>query len=128
MLNREFMLELIEALESGQYKKGKRCLRTKNDEYCCLGVACDLFSKKGKGSWGAILEDIANDEMIEMYEYRSGELYESHNGYPPLSLRREMGFQDGDFMHRLANINDENDTFAPVVEAIKAKLQEEAHA
>ena len=32
----------IEALEHGDYKKGRNVLRTEHDEYCCLGVACDL--------------------------------------------------------------------------------------
>lgn len=36
----------IEALRSGRYKQGKGHLRTK-DEYCCLGVACELYIEAG---------------------------------------------------------------------------------
>lgn len=36
-------LKWIEALESGEYKQGTQLLRNLNDEYCCLGVACDLY-------------------------------------------------------------------------------------
>lgn len=32
----------VNALRSGNYTQGKRALRTANDEYCCLGVLCDL--------------------------------------------------------------------------------------
>lgn len=35
------------ALESGDYKQGTGYLRTKNNEFCCLGVLCDLAAKEG---------------------------------------------------------------------------------
>lgn len=34
---------LVKALRSGRYKQGKHHLRDK-DEYCCLGVACDVYA------------------------------------------------------------------------------------
>lgn len=36
----------VQALRSGEYKQGKGSLRV-NDEFCVLGVACDLASKAG---------------------------------------------------------------------------------
>lgn len=36
----------VDALESGQYKQGSQLLRF-NDEYCCLGVACEVAIKHG---------------------------------------------------------------------------------
>lgn len=35
----------VKALRSGEYKQGKGVLRNKEDEFCCLGVACDLYCK-----------------------------------------------------------------------------------
>lgn len=35
---------LVDALNSGEYQQGKRCLN-KDGKYCCLGVACDVFVK-----------------------------------------------------------------------------------
>lgn len=35
------------ALRSGEYTQGTNSLRSKNDEYCCLGVLCDLAVKEG---------------------------------------------------------------------------------
>lgn len=32
----------IKALRSGKYKQGKKALRTSNNEFCCLGVLCDV--------------------------------------------------------------------------------------
>jgi len=37
----------VEALRSGEYEQGKDCL-SNGDEFCCLGVACDLYSKYNK--------------------------------------------------------------------------------
>ena len=34
----------VEALRSGDYKQGHGLLRSDDDKFCCLGVACDLFA------------------------------------------------------------------------------------
>lgn len=36
------------ALRSGEYKQGAGKLRNREDEFCCLGVLCDLQSKSGQ--------------------------------------------------------------------------------
>lgn len=36
----------IESLRSGKYKQGYGLLRDINDNYCCLGVACDILNIK----------------------------------------------------------------------------------
>jgi hypothetical protein len=38
----------IEALRSGKYKQGRWALRTKSDDFCCLGVLCDV---SGVSEW-----------------------------------------------------------------------------
>jgi len=54
--NRERMLALAEALESGEYPQAAGALRghseTGKTGNCCLGVACDLAAKAGVGHWG----------------------------------------------------------------------------
>jgi len=37
----------IAALRSGEYKQGRKVLRNEKDEYCCLGVACELAARAG---------------------------------------------------------------------------------
>lgn len=40
------------ALESSKYAQGIGQLKDENDQYCCLGVACDVYRKAtGKGRW-----------------------------------------------------------------------------
>jgi hypothetical protein len=42
----EFRAKWVEALRSGEYVQGERALET-HGEFCCLGVACDLFRQLG---------------------------------------------------------------------------------
>lgn len=43
-MDQEIKVKWMNALNSGKYKQGK-CVLRKHDEYCCLGVLCDLFRK-----------------------------------------------------------------------------------
>jgi hypothetical protein len=40
----------VAALRSGKYKQGCGALR-RNDEYCCLGVLCDVYRKETGKRW-----------------------------------------------------------------------------
>jgi hypothetical protein len=44
-MNKEYKQKWIDALRSGKYKQGKGCLRS-GDNYCCLGVLCDIVDPK----------------------------------------------------------------------------------
>lgn len=46
----EFKKKWVSALKSGKYKQGSGYLRNVNDEFCCLGVACDLVGVE----WGRV--------------------------------------------------------------------------
>ena len=41
-MNAELKAKWVEALRSGRYKQGRGFLRNANDEFCCLGVLCDV--------------------------------------------------------------------------------------
>jgi len=48
-LNKENVLKVCDALESGKYEQGTNQMRMDMDgKYCCLGVACDV---SGLGEW-----------------------------------------------------------------------------
>lgn len=57
-MNTELKNAWCDALESNKYKQGTRRLRTR-DEFCCLGVLCDV--RDGIG----IADDI-QDTLIDM--------------------------------------------------------------
>lgn len=47
-MDAEIKAKWIEALRSGTYRQGRGKLRSIDDEFCCLGVLCDLVAPK---SW-----------------------------------------------------------------------------
>ena len=59
MLN-EQARKWVETLRSGQYKQATDYLRTKDNTFCCLGVACDLINPHG---W-----DYTNPQCPEMHQ------------------------------------------------------------
>jgi hypothetical protein len=44
-MNPEVKKKWLEALRSEEYTQGRGCLR-RYDNYCCLGVLCDVYSKE----------------------------------------------------------------------------------
>ena len=95
-----------EALESGKYKKGKRYLRSKNDEFCCLGVACELFDSDSKLDGERYLYSNETSAVATPRVANALGLY-TNNGW----------HKDGSTS--LAQINDLNNSFKPVISAIK---------
>ena len=46
-MNPELKEKWITALKSGKYQQGQHVLRNKNNEFCCLGVLCDIINPNG---------------------------------------------------------------------------------
>lgn len=46
-MKQEIRTEWTGALRSGEYAQGTQVLRSLSDEFCCLGVLCDLAVKAG---------------------------------------------------------------------------------
>ena len=108
---------LVEALRSGKYKQGKEQLRPSEDEYCCLGVACDI---SGLGNWNANLSE--RRYIIEAVQWSTFTL-------PPL-VQDWLGFDSalGDMNENdtLSAMNDAGSTFneiADIIEAGRVMLQ-----
>jgi hypothetical protein len=107
----------IEALERGNYSKGKGSLHTVKDGvhyWCCLGVLCDLVAP-------------------EKWTYREGVMAAEHDecGYAMLSdsVREHVfgaSINGEPYYHEheeaLAKLNDQSDTFAPAITYIKEYL------
>lgn len=84
-MNKIVIREWVDALRSGEYEQGTGQL-SRDGEYCCLGVLCELAHKKGLldkdidslGSGNVIYTD--GDDRDEMM--------------PPVSIRRWAGIDD----------------------------------
>lgn len=50
-LKPEYKKRWLEALRSDKYEQGTDMLRTSSDEFCCLGVLCDIVKKDLDLEW-----------------------------------------------------------------------------
>ena len=51
-MNKERIKLLVDALRSGKYQQGRKTLRSGDNKFCCLGVACDIYHQQtGLGEW-----------------------------------------------------------------------------
>jgi len=67
----EIKARWVEALRSGKYEQGRGALRSDTNQFCCLGVLCDLYAKETGEKWaegGAHGEDrfslLGNDLVL----------------------------------------------------------------
>lgn len=107
------MEKWVKALESGRYKQGKKRLKTRTGNYCCLGVLCAIsrlgkFNKKG-------LFKISGDQIEEEV--------------PPLAVKNWAGLKTfngelGGGLISLTQLNDKgNQSFKEIAAIIKKKYR-----
>jgi hypothetical protein len=97
----------VGALRGGDYKQGSKRLRI-SDEFCCLGVLCDLIDPNG---W-----DIAVEEgRLTIYYWGTGE---RSSALIPPSVLSEIGL-DSTFALHLAHTNDFGATFNHIADVIE---------
>jgi hypothetical protein len=106
--------ELIEqwaaALESGKYKQGRAELRSCDDEFCCLGVLCDIIAPEG---WKPLALASAR------YDYAHPSAPEDHRtSIPPAVLLDQIGLTRNQ-AYILAGVNDRGVPFTLIAEALR---------
>jgi hypothetical protein len=85
----------VDALRGGQYKQGRKHLRH-DDEYCCLGVLCDLVHDFGK--WG-------KPDRLGIYCYETKDFGRASMTLPtPLRVSCGISVED---MNHLIDMNDD---------------------
>ena len=102
-MNRKTLNKWLKGLRSGEYVKGKNQLVTEGagarqdyDEFCCLGVLCDVMGY----------------EMSDNDSYHSANLigdYESLDGILPTKIAAELGITENE-QGILAELNDSGET------------------
>lgn len=101
----------IANLRSGKYAQGRGLLRGLANDYCCLGVLCDI---SGLGQW----ENRTDDSMM---------LFISDKGKPYMEdvvgeLREDLGLTN-DQVNKLISLNDtEKLTFAQIADWIEVNV------
>jgi len=75
------------ALKSGEFEQARGQLKTEDDHFCCLGVACELYRREtGQGEW----EQHADDRSI--VEFRLDE--EFVGGILPPRVQSWLGLRE----------------------------------
>ena len=115
----------VEVLRSGKYKQGQYYLK-KGDEFCCLGVACEIYGEENGVNW-------SYDGKPQIYRFlgENGELpnalvdwlgMNSKTGLIELeSSIRVFGsvHKDWDSSISLASLNDEEKSFKEIADIIE---------
>lgn len=65
-INKELIKQWVEALRSGKYKQGRKALRNRNDEFCCLGVLCDISKNTLNLDWELDSNEVCESEIYTM--------------------------------------------------------------
>lgn len=106
----------VAALRSGQYKQGTSNLVVrgkKADQFCCLGVLCDMAVRAG-----VIPEP-------ELPEERYAYSYEGKTGLPPRKVLKWVGLATDEGrslgLPSLASLNDEGKKFSTIAKIIESE-------
>lgn len=62
-MKKSWAMKWVKALRSGKYKQGKHFLR-RGDEYCCLGVLCEITKTSRRMRYGKLYEYKGNAIVI----------------------------------------------------------------
>ena len=109
----------VAALRSGEYAQTRSWLRD-GKGYCCLGVACDLYTREtGKGEWKNEVDD-------DVFDFELGTASASRE-LPP-NVQMWLGLQGGMGIYSkygskssLAAANDYGKSFAEIVDIIESE-------
>ncbi len=98
----------IEALRSGKYKQGLGQLST-GLEFCCLGVACDLYAK---------VNDMTVTSSVERVSYDDSDSVLPESVQEWLGLKDDGGAFDEGALYRM---NDDGVTFTEIATLIESE-------
>lgn len=133
-MNPEVKAIWLEALNSGRFQKGKGWLRLafrdREDEYCCLGVLCELaveakvIPPPNAAEWRLGVEVYVHayyqNQKDHVSSWRSTKMLPAAvTGWAGLASSDGEFLQEDSFKDSLVRINDRSDTFAPVIAAIE---------
>lgn len=115
-MKKSFMKKWVKALRSGEYEQGKFRLVDANDNFCCLGVACDLVDHIGE--WV--------DNGIWCFKSDDGEL---QSGELPKEIMEYTGIKSAVGMipslgSSLATLNDHGVPFSTIADIIEKHYKE----
>lgn len=123
-MNPEIKTKWLSALRSGEYSQGERVLRDKDNNYCCLGVLCDIAIKENPelAKWEKSTCDINGNEVYRVIDSLGYEAYVLNPGVLEWSGLTENNPKVNGAEGSLAELNDQGHTFKEIADIIEAQL------
>ena len=114
MVNKARVQKLVKILKSGKYKQGRSALRPKEDKFCCLGVACDVYAKEtGESLWTVNRTQSLWEEGKYRFARARTMLPTKVAKYFGISKRRQLN---------LAEMNDDGQSFKKIADYMEKNL------
>lgn len=112
----------IEELRSGNYEQGTGALKNSVNEYCCLGVLCEIYkAQTGKGKWEES-EWSSTINFVAAFD-------DLHSEVLPTAVIDWSGLEDanptitqGSECETLAEYNDQDNSFDEIADLIEKYL------
>lgn len=98
-MNKQLAEKWVEALRSGEYNQGTSALRSGYNQFCCLGVLCDVIDPSGwipsldsrrPYTYNGIMQ-VLPPSILEISGMRH-DLGDYHNEKPHLALMNDHGY------------------------------------
>ncbi len=126
-MNPEIKKEWVKALKSGKYKQGRRELKTKESEYCCLGVLCELHRETHPDFCWKFPQRMPSGREV-IYYGSNNPRGNIEYGILPIDVFNWAGLpQSNPFVNKdtgetLASLNDGGATFDVIADIIETKF------
>jgi len=139
-MKQEIKVKWLQALRSGEYRQGRYALRTSNNEFCCLGVLCDLYSREVGGEWAY---EVYTSTLCSLFVAKHDEEgSDTSTGQLPGSVMEWAGLEEynpsvnvarpllsslshelkAELHTTLAELNDEGESFSRIADIIQDQL------
>lgn len=119
-MKKSIAMKWAEALESGEYKQGTGQLRTKENEFCCLGVLCNMHAQanpKVAAQQDNPVEYFGKDEFPPDVVMNWSGLKDSSGAFYVLEDDPYYGMTN--VRHELVDLNDSGKTFPEIAKVIR---------
>lgn len=114
-MNQEIKAQWVAALRSGEYKQGRHQLRSPDNDFCCLGVLCNLHAQAHP--------EIASKEVSQIaYMGAVGASPNAVVVWANLLTRLGNTVSINGVRQYLSRHNDQGRTFAQIADAIEEQL------
>lgn len=119
-MNAEVKKLWVEALRSGDYLQGRLSLRNEKNEYCCMGVLCDIYLQEHPKVPGSPETNWEYKDEIDKYQI------DGEGNYLPEEVMKWAGLESKDPQCRETHLSYMNDmrkyTFKQIADQIEIGL------